>query len=108
MRKGGGGVRRYKNPIAFGKAPRREADSQPMSQSSGKQSVRQSVGQAGWQTGRHKHTETHSLGFFSVADCTYKQWGLLSLQEWAAVEWNSQSTTGLAGRRRPTWLLSFI
>ena len=39
------------NSIAFGTAPRREADSQP-----GKQSVRQSVGQAGRQTGRQKHT----------------------------------------------------
>ena len=42
-----------KNSIAFGSAPRREADSQPISQS-----ARPAV----------SRTETHSLGFVSVAD----------------------------------------
>ena len=48
------GVRdNHKNSIAFGSAPRREADSQPISQL-----ARPAVSQ----------TETHSLGFLSVAD----------------------------------------
>ena len=45
-------LKRKKNSIAFGRAPQREAESQPISQSPGKQSVTQSVGQAGRQTGR--------------------------------------------------------
>ena len=48
-----------KNSIAFGKAPRREADSQPISQS-----ARQSVSQASRQA--HRQAETHSLAFFQL------------------------------------------
>ena len=46
-------IRPFVNSIAFGSAPRREADSQPISQL-----ARPAVSQ----------TETHSLGFLSVAD----------------------------------------
>ena len=51
------------NSIAFGSAPRREADSQPISQlvRQAVSQTRQSVGQAG------RQTETPSFGFFSVA-----------------------------------------
>ena len=42
----------FRNSIAFGSAPRREVDSQPISPRASKQAV----------------TDTHSLGFLSVAD----------------------------------------
>ena len=57
------------NSISFGKAPRREADSQPISQS-GRQAVSQAVTSAGRQTGWQKHT----VWLFSVADHKYKYW----------------------------------
>ena len=71
FRGGGSGTQ---NSTAFGKAPRREADSQPISQS-----VRQAVGQAGRQTGR-----TGRL--FSVADNSYKQGGSLNPQGQSVVK----------------------
>ena len=52
----------HKNSIAFGKAPRREAESKHISQSPGKWSVRQSVRQASRQRGR----QTHMIKLFSV------------------------------------------
>ena len=45
------------NSIAFGKAPRREADSQPISQL-GRQAVSQAVSRA------NRQAKTHSLTFF--------------------------------------------
>ena len=54
--------------IAFGSAPRREANSQPISQlvrPADSQTVRQSFGQTGKKTSRQKHTV---WVFFSVAD----------------------------------------
>ena len=45
----------FRNLIAFGKAPRREADSQPISQSD-RQVVSKVVGRASRQTRRQKHT----------------------------------------------------
>ena len=56
----------------------KRADSQPISQS-GKQLVRQSVGQAG------RQTETHTLGFFS-GRLGFKQWGAQILSGQATIE----------------------
>ena len=50
-----------KNSIAFGKAPRREADSQPISQSV-RQAGSQAVGRASRQADRQ--AESQSLAFF--------------------------------------------
>ena len=60
-----GGLMLGKNSIAFGSTPRREADSQPISQP-GRQADRQ--------------TETHSLGFF-IGGLGYKQWGARRIPE---------------------------
>ena len=82
-----------KNSFAFGKAPRREADSQPISQS-GRQAVSQAVSQASRQADRQ--AETHSLAF-SVADYNYKHWGTHYTLEYSVVEWsNTQPAVGLA------------
>ena len=60
-RGGGGGSiplpphQRDKNAIAFGKAPRREVDIQPIGQSVGG-AVSQAVSWASMQAGKHKHT----------------------------------------------------
>ena len=51
----------WKNSIAFGKAPQREANNLPISQAL-RQAVSQAVGRASKQAGRQ--VETHSLAFF--------------------------------------------
>ena len=68
--------------IAFGSAPRREADSQPISQLV-RQAVSQAVSRASGQADRQ--TETHSLGFFS-GRLGYKQWGAQCVGQQSAVE----------------------
>ena len=60
------------NSIAFGNAPQREADNQP---------IRQLVSQASTQ--EDKQTKTHSLGFFG-GGLDYKQWGAESVVEQSA------------------------
>ena len=67
------------NSIAFGKAPRREADSQPISQSGS---------QLGKQAGRQAGRNTQ-FGFLSVADCDYKHWGTRGVQEHSVIEWSN-------------------
>ena len=72
------------NSIAFGKAPGREADGQPISGS-----VRQAFSQAGGWASRQasKQAETHSLAFFSVTEYIYKQRGTPAALEQLAIEW---------------------
>ena len=69
------------NSIAFGKAPRREADSQPISQS-GRQAVSQAVSWGSRQADRNTQ-----LSFFSGADYNYKHWGTTGMQEHSMTEW---------------------
>ena len=71
-------ARRHRNSIAFGSAPRREADSQPISQLD-----RPAVSQ----------TETYTLGFLSVADTGPSSGETNWSQDW-------QWPTGNAGGRR--------
>ena len=80
---GGGGGKALENSIAFGSAPRREPDSQPISQlvrQAVSQTVRQSVGQTG------RQTETHNFVFFFSGRPGFNQWGEQKLSEQAAVE----------------------
>ena len=65
------------NSTAFGKAPRREADSQPISQS-GSRSGKQASRQAGRNT---------QFGFVSGVVYIYKQWGAPIPPKHSAVEW---------------------
>ena len=74
---------RKKNSIAFGSAPRREADSQPISQLV-RQAVSQAVSRASTQADRQ--TE-NTVWIFSVADYSYKQWGALYAAEQSTFEW---------------------
>ena len=67
------GSQYHQNSIAFGKAPRREADNQPINQS-----VRQLVGQAGRQANRQ--AKTHSLAFFFQSRTTSTNSGEPQLQ----------------------------
>ena len=60
-----------KNSIAFGKAPRREANSQPVKQASS-----QSGNRLGKQASRQAGRNTQ-FGFFSIADYIAKQYGTL-------------------------------
>ena len=79
------------NSIAFGGAPRREADSQPISPLA-RPVVSQTVSQ----------TETHSLGFLSVADTAPSSGGDLLPQ---GKQWpNGNAADGtLFGRRFEPW-----
>ena len=63
-------TRGHRNSDAFSKAPRREADSQPISQS-----VRQAASQAvGWASRQaDRQAETHSLAFFFSSHGLYLQ-----------------------------------
>ena len=63
---------RPQKSIAFGSAPRREVDSQPISQL-----ARPAVSQ----------TETHSLGFFVSGRPVSKQWGGLLFSGQAVAKW---------------------
>ena len=63
-----------------GSAPRREADSQPISQL-----IRQAVSRTVSRVSRHAHRNTQ-FGFFFSGRLSFKQWGDLLLSEQAAVE----------------------
>ena len=71
--------------IAFGSAPRREADSEPISQLV-RQAVSHAVSRASRQAGRQ--TETHSVDFFGVR-LGYKQRGATCAPQPALVEWKT-------------------
>ena len=70
-----------KNSIAFGSAPQREADSQPISQL-----VRQAVSQTVSRASRQADRNTQFPFFFS-GKLGFKPWGEEQLSEEAMVEW---------------------
>ena len=92
------GVISSENSIAFGSAPRREADSQPISQLV-RQAVSQAVNRASRQADRQ--TETHSLGFFS-GRLGYKQRGAWRVPEQARSNGNAVGCQP-AGRWSDSW-----
>ena len=79
------------NSIAFGSAPRREVDSQPFSPC-----ARPAV----------SHTETHSLGFLSVADASLNSGATLHCRA-SSGRMVTQPKRNFFGRRFVPWLAAF-
>ena len=72
------------NFIAFGSAPQKKADSQPISQLV-RQAVSHAVSRASRQAGRQADRNTQ-FGFFNDG-LGYKQWGAPCVPAYTAVEW---------------------
>ena len=77
------------NSIAFGSAPRREVDSQPFSPC-----ARPAV----------SHTETHSLGFLSVADASLNSGATLHCRPSSGRMVTQPTGVCLVGGSNPGWL----
>ena len=87
------------NSIAFGKVPRREANSQPTSEA-GRQAVSQAVSRASRQADRR--AETYSLAFFQLQTTIENIGKTPDVQEQSVVEWsNTRPVNHLALVRIP-------
>ena len=78
-------VQKGQNSIAFGSAPRREADSQPISQLV-KQAVSQIISRASRWADKNTHKNTQFRFFFN-GRLGFLHWGAYNQPEQVTVEW---------------------